>query len=97
MFDDDTIAGKGLPPVPFSDQVLRETVTGNGGSSIISGFVPRAPTVKRGDALPNGSSDFMSKHSGGRRYGNAVYSGLLGSGYTLRGNPTRFLCQKVTT
>ena len=83
MFDDDAIAGKGLPPVPFSDQVLRQTVTGNGGSSIISGFVPRAPTVKRGDALPNGGSDFMSKHSGGRCYGNAVYSGLLGSGYTL--------------
>ena len=91
MFDDDTIAGKGLPPVPFSDQVLRQTVTGNGGSSIISGFVPRAPTVKRGDALPNGGSDFMSKQSAGRHYGNAVYSGLLGSGYTLRGNPARFL------
>ena len=38
-----------------------------------------------------GNFDYLNRNSGGRRYGPGVYSGLLGSGYTLKGNPARFL------
>lgn len=83
MFQDD------LPPVPFADeQILREAININ---SNISGFVPQAPTVTRGNGLANNRNGYINRATSGRNYGAGVYSGLLGSGYTLKGNPARFL------
>ena len=95
--DEDPNFGSDLPPVPFADeQILRDTINGtynnnSNKNSHISGFVPQAPTVKRGNGMTNNTNDYLNRNSGGRRYGPGVYSGLLGSGYTLKGNPARFL------
>eukprot|EP00943_MAST-04B_sp_MAST-4B-sp1_P001699 g1699.t1 len=83
MFQDD------LPPVPFADeQMLRETINVN---SNISGFVPQAPTVTRGNGVANNRNSYINRTTSDRNYGAGVYSGLLGSGYTLKGNHARFL------
>ena len=76
-----------LPPVPFSwdgntgvepeGSVVRPHF---GGLSTGSGFIPHAPVSKTGRAKGLGEK--------GR---GAVYSGLGGIGYTLKGNSTRFL------
>ena len=88
--------GRDLPPVPFANDELG---TGDfnpsasyaapqyGGLSTVSGFIPQAPTVRRGGIGAARASGAI----GGARSTSAVYSGLTGSGYTLKGNPARFL------
>ena len=94
--DEDPNFGSDLTSTIWDEQILRDTISGtynnnSNKNSHISGFVPQAPTVKRGNGMTNNTNDYLNRNSGGRRYGPGVYSGLLGSGYTLKGNPARFL------